>query len=130
MTIALKPPAARISGGSIGDQGEIQAQQQAEQHAVVAEQSGLAISLGVVAPLCGEQTGDGTEQRTGEQHRRGQQDRQQAQQAAQRMALEEYLTETVEQSLGPVGAVGVEVIGRHGMSFDTDRSHALRGNAS
>jgi hypothetical protein len=29
------------------------------------------------------------------------------------VALEEYLTETVEQSLGPVGAVGVEMIGRH-----------------
>ena len=61
-------------------------------------------------------TRDTAQQRAAQQGRRGKQDGAEAQQAAQRIALEEYLTETVEQSLGPVGAVGVEMIGRHGSS--------------
>src|SRR5471030_1315628 len=96
-----------------GGPGEIQAQQQAEQHAVIAEQPGLTISLGVAATLRGQQPRDPAQQRTAEQERRGKKNRQQAQQATQRMALEEDLTETVEQGSGPVGAVGVEVVGRH-----------------
>lgn len=92
---------------------ELQAQQEAEQDAVVAEESGLAISLGVAATLRSEQAGHATQEGAAEQRRSAKQDGQQAQQAAQRMALEENLTETVEQGSGPVGAVGVEVVGRH-----------------
>ncbi|MNF85945.1 hypothetical protein D3C84_683640 [compost metagenome] len=51
--------------------GEIQAQQQTEQDTVVTEQPGLTISLGVVATLRGEQTGDTAQQRTAEQGRCG-----------------------------------------------------------
>ncbi|MCY1357071.1 hypothetical protein D9M69_435480 [compost metagenome] len=96
--------------------GEIQAQQQSEQHAVVAEQPGLTISLGIVSALRGEQPGDTTEQGAAEQGGRREQNGQDAQQAAQRIALEKDLAEAVEQGFGPVGAVGVEMVGRHGRS--------------
>ena len=81
--------------------GEIQAQQQAEQHAVVAEQPGLAIGLGIAATLRGEQPGDTAQQRTAEQGGRGEQNGQQAQQTAQRITLEEDLAEAVEQGCRP-----------------------------
>ncbi|MNG15196.1 hypothetical protein D3C84_990070 [compost metagenome] len=96
-----------------GGPGETKAQQQAEQNTVVTEQPGLAIGLGIAATLGGEQSGDAAQQRTAEQGGRGEKNRQQAQQTAQRVTLEEDLAEAVEQGCGPVGAVGVEVVGRH-----------------
>ncbi|MOA35758.1 hypothetical protein D3C78_1572340 [compost metagenome] len=87
--------------------GQREAQQQAQQDAIVAEQPGLPVGLGVTASLGREQPGHPAQQRTAEQGGRSEQDRQQAQQAAQRMALEEDLAEAVEQGGGPVGAGGV-----------------------
>ena len=53
---------------------ELQAQQEAEQDAVVAEEPGLTISLGVAATLRGEQAGHATQEGTAEQRRSGKQD--------------------------------------------------------
>ncbi|MNJ70877.1 hypothetical protein D3C77_673660 [compost metagenome] len=61
----------------------------------------------------GEQPGNTAEQGAAQQGGCSEQNGQQTQQAAQRITLEKDLAEAVEQGFGPVGAVGVEVIGRH-----------------
>ncbi|MCY1175411.1 hypothetical protein D9M71_790190 [compost metagenome] len=91
---------------------QLGAQQQADQYAVVAVQAGLPVAAVVAAALGGEQPGQGTEQRATEQVGGGEENRQQTEQAAQRVALEHYLAEAVEQSSCPIGAVD-QVLGGH-----------------
>ncbi|MNC61127.1 hypothetical protein D3C75_1110520 [compost metagenome] len=93
------------------------AEQQADQHAVVAVQASLAVGAVVAAALGGEQPGKGTEQGTADQIGGSQGDGQQAQQAAQRIALQQDLAEAVEQGRGPVGARVDEILGVHGGSL-------------
>ena len=91
--------------------GKVLADQQAQQYAVVAIQPGLALGLGIPPALGREQPRDTSQQGTAEQRRGADQDRQQAQQAAQRVALQEDLAEAVEQGFGPVGAGWVVHLG-------------------
>src|SRR5690606_30351767 len=65
--------------------GQHRADQDADQHAVVAVQASLTVGAVVAAALGGEQAGQGAEQGTADQRGGGQQQRQQAAQAAQRV---------------------------------------------
>ena len=80
------------------------AEQQAEQDAVVAVEARLALGLGVVAPLRGEEPGNTAKQGATEQGGGTDQDGQQTQYTAQRMTLEEDLAEPGAQGRRPVGA--------------------------
>ncbi|MNP32672.1 hypothetical protein D3C76_1258690 [compost metagenome] len=83
-------------GGQYDRPGQHGADQDADQHAVVAVQPGLAVGTVVAACLGGEQAGQGAEQGTTDQAGGGQQDGQQAAQAAQGVAQQQHLAEAVE----------------------------------
>ena len=81
------------------------AQQQPQQHTVVAVEPGLTFGFGVAATLCRQQACDCTEQRPTEQRRSADDNGQQAQHAAEWVTLQEDLAETIAQGRGPVGAM-------------------------
>lgn len=90
-----RPPAAMIRG-QYDRPGQHGADQDADQHAVVAVQPGLAVGTVIAACLGGEQAGQGAKQRAADQVGRRQQDGQQAAQAAQGVAQQQHLAEAVE----------------------------------
>ena len=74
----------------------------------------MAVAAGVATALGSEQPGQRSQQGAADQVGGRQQDGQQAEQAAQRVALQQYLAEAVEQGRGPVGARVHEILGVHG----------------